>query len=198
MIRPNDFELFLVRHGQPESWADGGDPARALTSKGAEAIERVGKAFVKLGWSWSEAWSSPYLRAKQTSALVRQALVEAEVAMPYEVPEIQEDERLVVHASPKQTARWLVEHGQRMHGPRPSLAAFGHQPNLAAVAALLLSDEADVQIALGQGDVIHLFVHAPSPFDTLLDPQQEEPLPKATLLGFYPRHTLESIGRTLS
>ena len=68
MIRPNDFELLLVRHGDAEDDAPGGDAARALTEPGQAAIRRVGAALERLELTWSEAWTSPYLRAKQTSA----------------------------------------------------------------------------------------------------------------------------------
>ena len=196
MIRPNDFELLLMRHGQAQSWADGGDANRTLTESGAQAIARAAKAFVAMGWTWTKAWSSPFERTKQTSQIIWQTLHDANLTHPYELASPVHADELVVHADPYKTARFITKQGHALQGPRPCVAIFGHQPNLAAVASLLLSTE-HVNISLGQGDIIHLFVPAPSPFDTILDPKEEEPLPKATLLGFYPRHSLERIGLTV-
>ncbi len=196
MIRPDDFELLLVRHGDAEDDAPGGDAARALTAPGQAAICRVGAALARLELSWSEAWTSPYLRAKQTSALIHEQLsAQHEAREGHPLPAPQETETLVVYGDATRTARHLIKRGWRQHGPRPCIAAFGHEPNLSSLASLLLGGDAGaVRLSWGRGDVMHLLVPAPSHFDQVLAPQAEEPLPHAVLLGFWPSSLLEQLG----
>ena len=192
MARKFDFELLLVRHGDAESWAQGGDTQRALTPHGAAAIERCAPAWEHFDWFWSEAVHSPLLRANQTAHILYEQLEGTfarqgggELLPPKELAPLTPD------SNPRASARAIIELGSRQGGPRPLVAVFGHNPNLSRVASLLVCGEDSSSFSLGRGDVVHLFVPAPSPFDALLAPQQEEPLPRAIVLGVYPRSALE-------
>jgi phosphohistidine phosphatase SixA len=194
MGRKYDFELLLVRHGDAEDWSEGGDAQRALTEDGVRALERCVPAWDYFGWYWSEAIESPYLRAKQTAAIFHKAL--SPTFFEREGTELREPkvgEAFIPSSNPHETARAIIELGNKQTGPRPLIAVFGHNPNLSRVANLLVCGEDNGSFALGRGDVVHLFVPAPSPFDLIIDPQEEEPLPRAVVLGVYPRAALEHI-----
>lgn len=195
-MRANDFELLLIRHGDAEDWSEEGDFGRKLTSRGEAAIRRAAGAFAPLGFGWSEAWTSPYPRAEQTATAIWQehsAWFERDYGQALERPKV--SDALRVEADPIKMAEFLVARGQTFAGPRPTIAAFGHQPNLEAVVSLLLTGSVGTSFSVGRGDLVHLFVPAPSHFDTILAPMDKEPLPKAVLLGFYPRAALELIER---
>lgn len=194
MGRKYDFELLLVRHGDAEDWADGGDSMRSLTESGVSALERCIPAWEHFGWFWSEAIQSPYLRAKQTAKIFHEALSSSffeREGTPLREPSTEEP--FIPSSNPFDTARAIIELGNKQSGPRPLIAVFGHNPNLSRVANLLVCGEDNGSFALGRGDVVHLFIPAPSPFDLIVDPQDEEPLPRAVVLGVYPRAALEHI-----
>lgn len=194
MGRKYDFELLLVRHGDAEDWADGGDSQRALTEDGVKALERCIPAWEHFGWCWSEAIQSPYLRAKQTAKIFYEALATSFYDREgSDLREPQVGEVFTPSSNPHDTARAIIELGNKQSGPRPLIAVFGHNPNLSRVASLLVCGEDNGSFALGRGDVVHLFVPAPSPFDLIVDPQEAEPLPRAVVLGVYPRAALEHI-----
>jgi len=67
------FPLFVLRHADAEPMASS-DAARALTEKGREQAERVGRFMLAQGWKPSLILHSPYLRTKQTAEIVAQAL----------------------------------------------------------------------------------------------------------------------------
>ena len=193
-MRANDFELLLFRHGDAEDWSASGDDARALTPDGLAAMERAAGALEVLGLSWSEAWTSPLTRARQTAdALwrVHSPWAQRQDGMP--LPEPKPHDALRVDSSARVMAEFLVKRGQRFAGPRPCIAAFGHQPTIEGVLSLLLTGDQGLRCSVGRGDLLHLFVPAPSPFDTVLVPMAQEPLPRAVLLGFYPRAALERV-----
>ncbi len=194
MGRQYDFELLLVRHGDAHAHHPDGDAARELTDEGRAALARCVPAWRHFGWGWSAALHSPLIRARQTSEIFWEALApEQRAREKTDLLPPSEDALLVPGAAPHETARRLCEVGNHQSAPRPLVAAFGHNPNLSRVASLFLTGDLDGRISLGRGDIVHLFVPAPSPFDLILDPQEEEPLPRANLLGFYPRAALELI-----
>lgn len=193
-MRPNDFELLLMRHGDADDWSEHGDEARALTARGEAAIRRAAVAFEPLGLGWSEAWSSPAVRAHKTAHAVwetHNTWYERAYGQALGLPKTHD--ALGVNSPVEELARFLVSRGQRFAGPRPTLAAFGHQPNLESLVSLLMVGSLEARLSIGRGDLVHLFVSAPSPFDLMLDPKEVEPLPRAVMLGFYPRTALELI-----
>ena len=194
MGRKYDFELLLMRHGQAQDWSEQGDRGRELTESGRARIARQAGAFEQLGWFWGKSFTSGYARAEQTLGTLREEL--AQVALeqhhikldaPGEIP------HLAPSGDPERAARALVEAGSALAGPQPRILAVAHNPIVPKIAGVLIAGDPSMQIALGTGDVIHLFVPAPSPFDLILDPQEQEPLPRAVVLGIYPAHALEAI-----
>jgi hypothetical protein len=89
----------------------------------------------------------------------------------------------------------ILERGHRLQDPRPSITVFTHQPLAEALASKLLTGDTSMSINVGQGDVLHILVIAPSHFDRVLAPVEKEPMLKATLLGVFPRFALERIGQ---
>lgn len=60
----------LLRHGEAVREARGGDVHRALSADGIRAIETLAGRLRGLGPAPARAFSSPYLRARQTAELV--------------------------------------------------------------------------------------------------------------------------------
>lgn len=197
MGRKFDFELLIMRHGDAEDRSPTGDAGRALTERGGERIDLVARAFGAQEWYWSEAFVSPYLRAQQTYERVMAHIgpkFEAEHDTP--LAPAHQTELLLPGARVEELAHMIVDRGTRLAGPRPRVAVFGHNPCLSRLAGLLVGGDHETHFSMGRGDVVHLFVPAPSPFDLILDPQEREPLPRAVVLGFYPSLALEAMGKT--
>lgn len=66
-------KLYLLRHATAVDIAPT-DAGRALSKRGEEEAARVGLALAKLGANLTHIASSPLLRARQTAAIVAQAL----------------------------------------------------------------------------------------------------------------------------
>ncbi|MEM1086181.1 MAG: histidine phosphatase family protein [Pseudomonadota bacterium] len=61
--------LILMRHAKTEAWTEGiDDHARALTTSGHRAAERVGSALLDLGWQPEHALVSTARRTRETWA----------------------------------------------------------------------------------------------------------------------------------
>lgn len=69
-------ELYFLRHGiaGTEASPDTGDAGRALTDVGAEKIQVAARGLRRLGLHLDILLSSPYLRARQTAAIVAREL----------------------------------------------------------------------------------------------------------------------------
>lgn len=191
MSRMNDFEMILVRHGDAASTSPTGDAGRPLTDSGRQKIQAVAPAFIRNEWFWSQAWVSPYLRARQTFDALAERMAE-----PFEriydnpLPEGKESELLVPHGDAEAAARHLTTQGYKLFGPRPRQLVVAHNPLLQGLVSLLVCGDTSAQFAIGRGDMVHLFVPAPSPFDLILAPTALDPLPRAIVLGVYPRAAL--------
>ncbi len=199
MGRKYDFELLLMRHGDAQSWSDEGDRGRALTEDGRAKIAEVVDAFEAQGWHWGLGCTSGYTRAQETYDVLLHTLYDRALADHHvKLPEASEVPSLIPSGDPEAAARALVALGENLAGPQPRVLAVAHNPILPAIVGALIAGDPTVQIAMGTGDVIHLFIPAPSPFDLIMDPQEEEPLPRAFLLGMYPRHALAAIAAQAS
>jgi phosphohistidine phosphatase len=125
--------LCLLRHAEAEVLA-ASDRARRLTPKGEEQAERVGKFCRKQGIAPAVILTSPVTRALQTAKLVAKSLADAELI---EVPWAQ------CGMDP-----WAAMDELKAYAKFPSLMLVGHQPDLGALAAVLL----------GMDNVQHLHV----------------------------------------
>lgn len=65
--------LDLVRHGEAEASATGGDAARKLSGSGRAAIERLAEHLAREGWRPNAIWASPLTRAQQTATILAHA-----------------------------------------------------------------------------------------------------------------------------
>jgi phosphohistidine phosphatase len=127
----------LFRHGiamDRESW-DGPDGQRPLTAKGAEKTRQAAAGLVEVAPPITHVLSSPYLRAKETAKLVRDAFgLRAEVQFCDELlPDSPPDKLLVLLNSLP---------------PDASVICVGHEPHLGDAAALLLFGEPGAGLAL--------------------------------------------------
>jgi phosphohistidine phosphatase SixA len=66
--------LDVVRHGEAESAAHGGDEARALTARGRADLARLGAELASQGARYTHAFASPLARARESAAILRAAL----------------------------------------------------------------------------------------------------------------------------
>lgn len=115
--------LYLLRHAEAEVLA-ASDRARRLTPKGEAQAERTGKFCRKHGIAPAVILSSPVTRALQTAKLVAKNIEAAELI---EVP------WAACGMDPFDTVPKLEGYAKL-----PSVMLVGHQPDLGALAALLL------------------------------------------------------------
>ena len=115
--------LYLLRHAEAEVLA-ASDRARRLTPKGEEQAIKVGKFCARHGLEPSVILSSPVVRARQTADRVARSLTGAELI---EVPWA---------ACGMDPWRAMEELGA--YRSLPAVMLVGHQPDLGALAAVLL------------------------------------------------------------
>lgn len=123
-------DCILFRHGiamDREEW-DGPDSQRPLTAKGAEKTRQAVAGLVRLKIKPTHLLSSPYLRAKETAKLVRDAFeVRADVQVCDELlPDSPPDKLLVLLNSLPENA---------------CVVCVGHEPHLGDAAGLILFGE---------------------------------------------------------
>lgn len=118
--------LYLLRHAEAEVLA-ASDSARRLTAKGEVQAERTGKFCRKHGIAPPVILSSPVTRALQTAKLVAKNIEAAELV---EVP------WAACGMDPFDAVPKLEGYAKL-----PSVMLVGHQPDLGALAALLLGCE---------------------------------------------------------
>lgn len=140
-------QLYLVRHGEAEAAAVT-DSQRQLTSRGElEASTMAGKLAERLRAEGeraageaviSDAFVSPYVRARQTADRLRAELP----ALSFE-----ESPLLVPEADPRELLDYLDERGLEQ------VLLVGHNPLLSDVASILVNGRKDCSVAL---DTSHL------------------------------------------
>jgi len=123
-------ECILFRHGlavDREKW-DGADNLRPLTIKGADKTRQAAAGLLDLDVAPSHILTSPFLRARETAKLVREALeFRQEVQVCDELlPTAPPDKLLVLLNSLPQDA---------------SVICVGHEPHLGEAAGLILFGE---------------------------------------------------------
>ena len=119
-------ELYLIRHAHAVPAA--ADPERPLSKKGREQIRRLAALLGSGGaFAPSEIWHSPLSRSRQTARLLVKLLA---LGGPVsEVPGLEPE------GNPRTTAT-------RVRATRRSLAVVGHEPQLSALASLLVTGAA--------------------------------------------------------
>jgi phosphohistidine phosphatase len=120
-------ELYLMRHGEAaESTVD---PARPLTERGRNSVERVAESAAARGARVDLIYHSGILRARQTAEILARHIggegrVEARVGLQPEDPI-------------EPTAQWLLQLPADPSGE--TIAVVGHLPFLERLAAQLLA-----------------------------------------------------------
>jgi len=125
--------LYLMRHGEALSAAE--DSERALSPLGVAQVQAAAKALRRLGIFPDFIAASPKRRARQTAALVAEA-----VNFPYS--DIAVTSNLKPEADPADALAWL-----RKEESARTLLLVGHLPQLPQLAALLVG--CDAQLRLG-------------------------------------------------
>lgn len=173
-----DFELLLIRHGVAEDWAPGGDAERPLTQAGRAQMARAAQGLKRLGLSVDAAMSSPFLRARQSAEIILEALGPSSPLETWSG---------LTPASPAQaTVEELLVLGKQASGAR--VAVFGHNPNISSVISWLVAGHGHAFFNVAPGGVAHLQIPTSMPF------VRGANAPRAVVLGFYPRESLEVLG----
>ena len=125
-----------MRHGEAGESARG-DAHRPLTMHGQAQAQASALGLVRLGVRPSTLWHSPYLRARQTAAIVGGALAVEPV----------EDDRFVPDADPDVAARALLS-------ARGTILVVAHLPILPGIVFSLGAG----RVNLGTASVVHVVV----------------------------------------
>jgi phosphohistidine phosphatase SixA len=127
-------ELYIVRHGiaADRGLSPGPDAERVLTPKGITRTTAVASGLRALGVRPQRVASSPLKRCAQTAAILADVLG---VGPGHEVEEF-----LAPGACARSVVEWLHEE------PAESSMIVGHMPDVAEIAAELISNDADVNV----------------------------------------------------
>ena len=120
-------KIYFLRHGiavEPEDWK-GNDYDRPLTSDGRERMEQEAKAIRKLDLDLDAILTSPLVRAKDTAAIVADALKLT----------VTEDERLGGDFDVAALEAILQDHAEAT-----ALMLVGHEPSFGAVVGRLIGE----------------------------------------------------------
>lgn len=135
-------KLLLVRHadaGDREEFGKSGEPdhLRPLSQKGREQTRSAVAGLTKLVPSADLIVTSPYTRAAQTAAIVRDAY--GKIAQ-------EESNTLEPEVAPADFEAWLKEHGDH-----EVVIAVGHEPHLGALATWLMTGSEESRVEMKKG-----------------------------------------------
>jgi phosphohistidine phosphatase len=122
-------QIYLVRHGEAKVETE--DPARPLSARGRDGIERVARLTASFGLSVAEIRHSGLLRARQTAEILAAHLASARG--PREADGLRPDD---------DPERIRIE----CETTRQPLMLVGHLPHLGRLASLLLVGDAGREI----------------------------------------------------
>ncbi len=132
--------VYLLRHGEAEDHARGGDAARELTAEGAERLERASRGWKHVVGEVDIVLASPLRRAQQTAAIFQRAVAKQTA--------IATEPLLEPGASPLDLLHVLQDHC--MH-QRCGIACVGHEPHLGMLLGLLLTGNERTAIPFKKG-----------------------------------------------
>ncbi len=131
--------LLLIRHGIAEDWAPGRpDAERALTPEGWEKSRAAMRGLVGLGWVPSRGISSPYRRAMETMACLKEAAGNGFTVGLWD--------GLTPEADPEAARAWL-ETLMRGAGEAECIALTSHLPFLPGLIFRLTGRDLEVKKA---------------------------------------------------
>ncbi|TRX74329.1 phosphohistidine phosphatase SixA [Pseudomonas mangiferae] len=140
--------IWLLRHGEAEAQARS-DPDRRLTARGRDDVQRVAERLA--GRPLQAIFASPYVRAQQSAALVREALgfAGAVNTLSWVTPESSPRQALDRLAD-YQGGEWLLVTHNPFVGQLASLLLHGHvQEPLPMGTAYLAELEGELPLAGG-------------------------------------------------
>lgn len=138
--------LYMIRHaiavdeGTPE-YAD--DSQRPLTDKGKKKMRQIAKGLRTLGVEFDLILSSPYVRTTETAEILADVFkMKKEIQFSDNLVPMGDLELLIAEMNEKYTAS--------------SIALVGHEPFLSALIGLLVSENANIDMAIKKGGVCRL------------------------------------------
>ena len=152
--------LVLVRHGRAGDAPV--DAERRLTDAGREGVVKVAKRLSELGVTGAAVYSSPYLRAMESAAIVAQETASAPVV----------EDRGLASGAPVDELIRVVE----AHAREPLVVLVGHMPDLGVLAGWLSWGTRSRVIELSVATAAHFTVESlhPTPravLDWMVTPQ---------------------------
>jgi phosphohistidine phosphatase len=159
--------LFLLRHGtavQSDTAGYSKDADRPLTAKGEHKLRRAAKTMKALDLSFDLILSSPYLRARQTAAIVAEAF------------DAKDRLELSTSLAPGNATRRIIECLHRLPTP-DNVLLVGHEPGLSQLISLLLAGNSNVSVLMKKGGLCKLSAESLKPgccatLQWLLTPKQ--------------------------
>jgi len=152
--------LYILRHGvaaSREEWAPKRESQRPLTSKGEKQMRRISRAMRKLELSFDLILSSPFLRARQTAAIVADTF------------DAKEKLKLSDALAPGSNPRRFIEEARHLFGASRQILVVGHEPFLSALISLLVRGDAHVGLKLKKAGLCKLELNALKPGAAILE-----------------------------
>ncbi len=136
--------LLLIRHGIAEDWRPGlPDSERGLTDEGWAKTRSAMQGLVARGYVPSRGISSPYRRAMETMACLKEAVRAQDPGNAFPVGY---SEHFIPEADPVEAEAWL----RRLMigaGEDEAIAFTSHQPFLGSLLAYLTNSHLDIKKA---------------------------------------------------
>ena len=140
-------EIIIIRHGQAASpGLYGRDADRPLTDVGHADTLRLGQRLKEAGLIPDKVFSSPYVRARQTTDNLLEGLGRKKV---------HETDKLVPHGDPREVAQWSVSQAT----PDKRILLVSHLPLVAETIALMIGCAPHVPMMV-PGTAVHLKLHS--------------------------------------
>lgn len=144
-------DLYILRHAiaeerSHEHWPD--DSQRPLTAKGIKRMRRAAEGMLALGLSFDVIYTSPFVRAKQTTDIVAKVF-NAE-------KKLRETETLATDGDPKE----LVDLINSAKGEFGRVLLVGHEPYLSDLISTLVVGDESLPLTMKKGGLCKLVVGA--------------------------------------
>jgi phosphohistidine phosphatase len=142
--------LLIIRHGKAEDRSPKRkDTSRRLTGAGRKAMRKAARGLREIAPEIDVLVTSPLARARETAEIVAEALG---------VGRIVEQKLLAPEGDKRALIAWLGK-----QAPRSTVALVGHEPDLSALAGLLVCASERPRIALKKGACYLIeFSHGPA------------------------------------
>ena len=136
-------DIYIIRHAIAVDEGTPGyedDSQRPLTDKGRKKMRQIAKGLRSLGVEFDLILSSPYVRARETAAVVADVFkMNKKVAFTDNLIPMGEPELLIAELNEKDSMR--------------SIALIGHEPHLSNLVGLLTTEGKQLDVKLKKGGV---------------------------------------------